>query len=120
MSQTAQQHTLQMDSGESDATDYDWFTGGVSNTQSIIQAAVIVNNDAVSQTCTVKIKDTSSLTIFSIDYIIAAGDSAFIAELCGQVLDGDDSVPEKVTVDFSVALTGTDTIDCRGSSVIFS
>ena len=40
--------------------------------------------------------------------------------IIGQVLDGDDSIPEKVTVTFSDALGASDTIDCRASSVKFS
>ena len=118
MTQALKQHTLQLDSGDSDGTDYEWITGGsASNVRNVIEAAVIANHDAVTQTITISIKDTSGTAVFTIDYSIEAGDSAIIAELIGQVLEGDASIPEKVYIAFDTALGGTDTIDCRASSV---
>lgn len=120
MAQTVQQHTKQLDSGDSDSTDYEWIAGGAASTQTLIQQAVIVNNDAVSQDITVKIKNTSSTAVLTIEHTIPAGASIFVAEIIGQSLDGHASTPETVSVQFGTALGASDTIDCRATSVKFS
>jgi len=122
MSATPKKHSKVLNSGNSTGSDYDWIIAGSDNTQQRIYSAVIVNNDDATQTITVKVQNYSGAysSILTKSYSIAAGETDFISELYDQVLIGNATYPDKVTVAFNTTLTSTDVINCLAGAVEFA
>jgi len=122
LTQTPEQHNRACSSATTHATEYAFVTGPGASEYSVTQSLVIQNNDAATQTLTVKLQTYSGsyASILTKEYAIAAGESEFLAEFMGQVLNGDASNPDKITIEYDVALTGSDTIHCVGSAVKFA
>lgn len=121
--QTPIKQNLQFTASDTQATDTDWITANTAaSSYDVIQAIVIQNNDAAAQTMTVKVQTYSSSysAIFTKTYAIAAAASEVITELAGQILNGAATNPDKVTVSFGSAMTGSDTVDCLCSTVRFA
>jgi len=123
-SQTAQGHTLQLvQTTNVKDTDYTVVTAGGANTETLVEQFCIVNNDAVTQSITVKLQTYvgSYASRYEQTYSLLAGASQFPAEFIGLTLAGAASNPPKITVVFTTAELGVgDTIDCQASSVLFA
>lgn len=120
--QTIERHDLQLDSGDSTGTDYDWVAAPSATGQLLVEMIVIQNNDTVSQVVTLKLKTYSGsyVTILTKDYTITAGESELPVEFMNAVLEGDASNPDKISIAFDTSLTASDTIDCIASAVKFT
>ena len=117
MQQIIKQYSLQLDSSTTTDTDTDFVVSG-SNGKILTQNLVLQSHSATANTVTAKVWYAST-AIFSIDYSLGSGVSLFLAELMNDVLVGDASNPDKITLAISTALESGETIDCLASGVEF-
>ena len=119
MAELLQSHRLKFTASDTENIDTTLITAGIADTQTLINTIVVQNNDVVSQTITVKLKDSGSIVYFTKTYTITAGSSEILVDFGGAVLNGG-SNPDLITISFGTTMTSTDTIDCITSAVLFS
>ena len=117
MQQIIKQYSLQLNSSTATATDTDFIVSG-SDGKILTQNLVLQSHSAVANTVTAKVWYAGT-AIFSIDYSLGTGISLFLAELMNDVLVGDSSNPDKITLAISTTLGSGETIDCLASGVEF-
>ena len=117
MSQVVKKYNLQFDSSTNTGTDTNFVVAG-STGRILTQNLVLQSHSAAANTVTVKVWYAGAV-VFSIDYSLSANTSLFLAELMNNVLVGDSSTPDKITLAISTTLGSGETIDGLGSGVEF-
>ena len=116
MSQVVKKYNLQFTS-DSTSVDTDFVVAG-STGRILTQNLILQSHSAAANTVTAKVWYAGA-AIFSIDYSLDTGANMFLVELMNNVLVGDTSNPDKITLSISTTLGTDETIDCLASGVEF-